>query len=296
MAFLFGYYLGMVIGSIVVFILACMALWIVFVSVRGIWRLMTGYKKPVPEAPQLPKLFDKSAVADQPVEQAKPAPPPSAPTIEPVPAPAPVPTTQALPEVAVSAADERSALLAFCRELLADDVLDEAEARALHAWFKAHPAAIDDELAGLLALHLDAVLADDEVTIEELFDLQDILEALVHDVPLRFGSWRDAIADDVPAKPRRAASRTRKRQQAGRTLDTIRFEYCSALGEVSQRRVVVRVIEDEYFEGRCLTRNAMRTFRFDRVQGDITSEESGEVANPYDWAAGIEAANTRIKT
>jgi len=296
MAYLFGYYLGMVIGSIILFILACMALWIVFVSVRGVWRLMTGYKKPVPEAPPLPTQLDQNAVADQPVEQAKPATLPPAPTIEASPEPAPAPTSKALPEVAVSAADERSALLAFCRELLADDVLDEAEARALHAWFKAHPAAIDDELAGLLALHLDAVLADDEVTIEELFDLQDILEALVHDVPLRFGSWRDALADDVAAKPRRAAPRSRKRRQEGRTLDTIRFEYCSALGEVSQRRVVVRVIEDEYFEGRCLTRNAMRTFRFDRVQGDITSEESGEVANPYDWAAGIEAANTRIKT
>ena len=59
---------------------------------------------------------------------------------------------------------------------------------------------------------------------------------------------------------------------------------------------MVRVLDDEYFQGICQSRRAMRTFRLDRVQGDITSEESGEIANPYDWAAGIEVANKRIKT
>lgn len=70
-------------------------------------------------------------------------------------------------------------------------------------------------------------------------------------------------------------------------LDTIRFSYMDREGDITERRVVVHVVDSEYFEGFCLTRKAKRTFRYDGVIGLITSEETGEMLDPEDWALQV---------
>lgn len=63
------------------------------------------------------------------------------------------------------------------------------------------------------------------------------------------------------------------------------FSYIDHNGESSRRRVRVMGIASndgrQYLDGYCLDRNAMRTFRVDRIQGDLTDTETGELFNVY---------------
>lgn len=95
----------------------------------------------------------------------------------------------------------------------------------------------------------------------------------------------EAIDNEVDADPVqvRKSSRRRKRVE-GTKIDTIQFDYVNAKDEFSQRRVVVRVIDDEYFEGLDVDIRQIRTFRIDGIIGDVTSESTGEVLEPDAWA------------
>lgn len=73
----------------------------------------------------------------------------------------------------------------------------------------------------------------------------------------------------------------------GKKLDVIRFDYRNAKNELAARRVKVTMIGQWQFEGIDLVKRAERTFRHDRVIGDITSELTGEVLSPGDWAMSI---------
>jgi hypothetical protein len=82
---------------------------------------------------------------------------------------------------------------------------------------------------------------------------------------------------------RREPKRTRKPRSA-EVIDVIRFEYEDRSGDMSAREVEVTAISDEYFEGWCRGRKAARTFRLDRVSGEVVSLETGEIDDPYAWA------------
>ena len=71
----------------------------------------------------------------------------------------------------------------------------------------------------------------------------------------------------------------------GDRLDVISFDYVDAEGEFSSRRVKVTMVGQWQFEGVDLEKHATRTFRHDRVVGDVTSELTGEVLAAKDWAA-----------
>jgi NAD-dependent DNA ligase len=64
----------------------------------------------------------------------------------------------------------------------------------------------------------------------------------------------------------------------------VNFDYINAEGEYSSRRIIVRVLADTYFEGIDTEIHETRTFRYDRVVGLITSEETGEIIDPEAWA------------
>lgn len=70
----------------------------------------------------------------------------------------------------------------------------------------------------------------------------------------------------------------------GRNLDLIRFDYLNQQGEFSSRRIKVTMVGAWNFKGIDLDKHAERTFRYERVIGDITSEKTGEVLEPEDWA------------
>lgn len=71
------------------------------------------------------------------------------------------------------------------------------------------------------------------------------------------------------------------------------FSYIDHYGQTSRRRVrVMRIASNDgrqYLEGFCLERNAMRTFRVDRIDGDLTDAETGELLNVYMLLASTKA-------
>lgn len=184
-------------------------------------------------------------------------------------------------------------LRSLCFELVEDGTLDEDEIHTLNRWMLSHPEVLTDELARLLADHLSVVLADGEISPLESIDLFDLAEALA--TGKTFDEMRDwkplAISfDEEDKKPRRRAKREGKPVVKGAKLGTISFSYRNANGEYSDRRVAVQEVGGGYFKGRCLTRKAQRTFRIDRILGDVVSEDTGEVLDAYEWAETVAAS------
>lgn len=85
------------------------------------------------------------------------------------------------------------------------------------------------------------------------------------------------------AKP--AAEQTRAIRR-GWKLCEVAFMYEDAEGNVTSRVVTVHWVGDSTFKGECHDRQAERTFRLDRVLGDITDTETGEMLEPEEWAEG----------
>lgn len=70
------------------------------------------------------------------------------------------------------------------------------------------------------------------------------------------------------------------------------FAYINHQGQPSSRRVRVMGIASndgrQYLDGYCLDRDALRTFRVDRIQGDLADLETGELVNVYRLLAGTD--------
>ncbi|MBI2306117.1 MAG: hypothetical protein HYU78_02330 [Rhodocyclales bacterium] len=107
--------------------------------------------------------------------------------------------------------------------------------------------------------------------------------ALPVDDPL--AKWKQSASASGSAH--RSSKKKRVALVRGRKLDVVRFDYIDGEGEYSSRRVFVNVIAAEYFKGIDADVMETRTFRYDRVVGCVTSETSGEVATPEEWADGF---------
>lgn len=68
--------------------------------------------------------------------------------------------------------------------------------------------------------------------------------------------------------------------RTGWKLGTIEFSYEDANGEITQRTVTVHSVDSTYIKGECHSRRAERTFRIDRVLGDVVDVETGEIFSP----------------
>lgn len=73
----------------------------------------------------------------------------------------------------------------------------------------------------------------------------------------------------------------------GADRDVIRFDYANAQGEYSSRRVRVEWVGEWKFDGTDLDKGAERSFRYDSIIGDITSDSTGEILAPLDWRDSI---------
>lgn len=204
------------------------------------------------------------------------------------------PTPDAAPAAAPVETGSLDTLRRMCQTMTADGSLDEEEIYDLKRWLDTHPGVACTGLAGRMADYIDVVLADGEITLDEAFDVFDLAEAVAQGkTEADMADWlplAPLLADlDKPKRRRRKPPTTPRPRLTGK-LDTIRFTYAASGGELTQRRVVVHQMDGEYFQGRCLMRNATRTFRLDRIIGDVTSENSGEVTNAFSWAAGLLSA------
>lgn len=129
---------------------------------------------------------------------------------------------------------------------------------------------------------------------------RSMFEPMARPEPLSRGAVdRESIDDPLanwkrttprePSRPRGAARQKAARASKppplkGRKLDEVRFDYINAEGEYSSRRLVVQVIGENYFEGFDPDKLETRTFRYDRVVGDIVSELTGESIVPGAWS------------
>ena len=70
---------------------------------------------------------------------------------------------------------------------------------------------------------------------------------------------------------------------AGNAAREVRFDYIDAGGRWSRRTVSIAAHGDEMFDAFCEDRQDLRTFRYDRIQGDIIDVDTGEVIEVRTW-------------
>lgn len=126
---------------------------------------------------------------------------------------------------------------------------------------------------------------------------------MIVDVIIGVAFWAVVIAWYLRRRRRRAEAQQASsacQPSAGvssnNSLDIIRFDYIDAEGDYSQRRVVVHQVDGIRFSGQCMSCHDRRTFRVDRVQGDITSELTGEVSQPHVWARAQSHSNALTRS
>jgi hypothetical protein len=72
-------------------------------------------------------------------------------------------------------------------------------------------------------------------------------------------------------------------------LNEVAFNYVNAEGVSRFREVDVKSFDGQYVEGYCHAARKFRTFRLDRIEGDIIVRDTGESMDPYEWAAVLES-------
>lgn len=72
-----------------------------------------------------------------------------------------------------------------------------------------------------------------------------------------------------------------------RQPERVWFAYETSSGKVSNREVTVFEVGPAYFRGYCHLRRGERTFRYDRIIGDVVRTDTGEVLAAREWRAGL---------
>jgi hypothetical protein len=85
----------------------------------------------------------------------------------------------------------------------------------------------------------------------------------------------------APIKPLKEPTRAIR---TGWKLGLIEFTYEDSEGAITSRKVTVHSVTHTYLKGKCHARKAERTFRLDRIVGDIIDLETGELIRPWELA------------
>lgn len=93
-------------------------------------------------------------------------------------------------------------------------------------------------------------------------------------------------ASDVLEKHERANT---KAIRTDWSMGDVEFTYEDSAGDITRRRVTVHSVTSAYLKGECHDRQAERTFRLDRIVGDLTDCKTGEILNPQQWARKAKA-------
>ncbi len=89
---------------------------------------------------------------------------------------------------------------------------------------------------------------------------------------------------------RRAPDHTAAPSRAMRTgwrLGTVEFTYEDSKGAITVRTVTVHSVTASHIKGECQDRHAERTFRLDRIIGDVIDTETGVIVRPKDLRAHL---------
>jgi predicted DNA-binding transcriptional regulator YafY len=93
---------------------------------------------------------------------------------------------------------------------------------------------------------------------------------------------RESGPRDAPLEPRPAKKATRA-IRTGWSMGKVEFSYEDSAGDITYRTVTVHSITKTYLKGECHDRQAERTFRIDRIIGDLVDCETGEMMSPKQW-------------
>lgn len=102
----------------------------------------------------------------------------------------------------------------------------------------------------------------------------------------------DAVRDfDLPSKKSEPGKYRSVNHAKGKDAEikNVAFSYVNSKGESSFRDVDVKSFDGEYLEGYCHLSRKFKTFRLDRVEGEIIMRETGEVIDPNEWVGLMEA-------
>lgn len=107
------------------------------------------------------------------------------------------------------------------------------------------------------------------------------------------GASRDVLAShNAPGSTSATKARSKKRPAStkptrairnGWSIGVVEFTYEDSAGDISYRTVTVHSASTLYLKGECHDRQAERTFRLDRIIGDLTDCETGEILSPKQW-------------
>lgn len=163
----------------------------------------------------------------------------------------------------------------LCRQVSADGTLDLQEIATLWDYVQARPEAVAAGLPRVLFDRLNAAWLDGRISTGEAFELLDLCSAVadglsVYEYEDRLPACNTGSSQTfltMPAEARPSFSRD----------DVLLFSYCDSAGRMTERRVLFRSLDDRYLTAICLTRNASRTFRLDRIRSDVVVTNTGEV-------------------
>lgn len=72
--------------------------------------------------------------------------------------------------------------------------------------------------------------------------------------------------------------------RTGWSVAEIEFTYQDSAGDITRRVVTVHSVTATHIKGECHNRHEERTFRVDRIIGDVVDRDTGELIKPVKWS------------
>ncbi|CAE6929290.1 hypothetical protein ACOMICROBIO_GDFFDHBD_02492 [Vibrio sp. B1REV9] len=174
------------------------------------------------------------------------------------------------------------ALYKLANQILEDEVVDLAESKKLMAWFNRYPESKEDPRTQKLAIVVKEYLSDKALDHDEALHLFSMLTDFCDDFEQQEKELqKNKITIPSSAKQINIAKGSGFSFLNDLTLGNIYFmSYRDASGNISNRNIILKRVDsndygDTYINAYCLMRNALRTFRADRITG-LCCVETGE--------------------
>lgn len=181
--------------------------------------------------------------------------------------------------------------------MMADGVFVQEEADFLFRWLHDNRERLDQYPYNAIYMRLDNALADGVLDEDEAADLGEFFRRLIDEpgivdvVALRAGTPEPRAVLAAPELASVAEQLPRVAKRATRTsstaIDHVLIRYRDSLGIESEREVNVRACDGVNMKGYCHLRRSIRTFRLDRIVGDVVRVETGEVLSAREWRAEV---------
>lgn len=101
---------------------------------------------------------------------------------------------------------------------------------------------------------------------------------------VKLSERRHATKPSAKAKRTSTTANPTRAIRQGWSIGQVAFTYEDSAGDITHRTVTAHSVTAAYIKGECHDRRAERTFRIDRIIGDVTDCDTGEILSPKQWA------------